>query len=199
MASVRSRHLVGEGPTEARASSGLEDQSCSPASLCPHVTRPSGHGHLQAGKHTLIAHCPCQCLHPGLPASRAVGTKYLLLNPQPAVICHRSLSRCRCPPSFAGAHRHAGEQDPTLLTPPPAQGKTGVATPADFREAGKVPVQLPHPAELQPPDPFPGAHTEQGGGDSLHGQAGSPASRAWRNKAGPGLSPDAQLSQSVMT
>ena len=92
-----------------------------------------------------------------------------------------------------------GEQDPTLLTPPPAQGKMGVATPADFREAGKVPVQLPHPAELQPPDPFPGAHTEQGGGDSLHGQAGSPASRAWRNKAGPGLSPDAQLSQSVMT
>lgn len=27
----------GGGPTEAHASSGLEDPSCSPASLCPHV------------------------------------------------------------------------------------------------------------------------------------------------------------------
>lgn len=122
----------GGGPTEARASSGLEHPSCSPASLRPDVTPPRGNGHLQAGKHTLITHCPCPCLHPGLPASRAVGTEYLLLNPQPAVICYKSLSRCRRPPSLMGAHRHAGEQDPTLLTPPPAQGKMRVVTPADF-------------------------------------------------------------------
>ena len=92
------------------------------ASLCP-TPPPRDAGHLQAGKYTLIRHCPCQRLHPGLPASRAVGTKYLLFNPQPVVICYKSLSRCRRPPSFMRAHRHAGEQHPSLLTLPPARGR----------------------------------------------------------------------------
>lgn len=182
---------------------GWKTGACSPASLCP-MTPPCDTGHLQAGKYTLIRHCPCQHLHPGLPAFRAVGTKYLLFNPQPVVICYKSLRRCRCPPSFMRAHRHAGEQYPSLLTLPPARGEREWSLQLTSETQRKYQsTSMPGGAahrEIPPTGPKRrGCSTERSREDSLHGQAGSPASHSWWNKAGPGLSPDSRLSQRVTT